>query len=173
MEGRSGVDPGDGTLEFFRSVADDVHHYISRLTGGDVQLTEDIVQDTFIALFRQRRAFPDVAIGVGWVMTTARNRLIDQVRSRQRERLRAQRHSVGEEFETKSFDYDLVSAEQARWLLRCLPEQERLALALHTVDQLPMADVATLLGRSIEATTSLVARARRRLRNVIEELRDE
>jgi hypothetical protein len=44
MERRSGVDPTDGTLDFFRLVADDVHRYISRLTGGDVQLTEDIVQ---------------------------------------------------------------------------------------------------------------------------------
>jgi RNA polymerase sigma-70 factor (ECF subfamily) len=173
MEGRSGIDPGDATLTFFRSIADDVHHYISRLTGGDVQLTEDIVQDTFIALFRQRSAFPDVAIGAGWVMTTARNRLIDHVRSQQRERTRTARHHAGEEAEARPFDYDLVSAEQARWLLRCLPEQERLALALHTVDQLSLAEVATLLGRSVDATTSLVARARRRLRNVVEELRDE
>ena len=172
MEQRSGGDPADGTLEFFRLVADDVHRYISRLTGGDVQLTEDIVQETFVALFRQRRNAPDVPIGVGWVMTTARNRLIDHARSRQRERARMEHHAR-EVLEAPALDYNAVSADQARWLLRCLPEQERTALALHTVDQLSIAEVATLIGRSAEATTSLIARARRRLRNVLSELRDE
>ncbi len=173
MKGRSGVNPTDGALDFFCSVADDVHRYIVRLTGGDVQLTEDIVQETFIALFRQRRDAPDIPIGVGWVMTTARNRLIDHVRSRQRERSRVARHVAGDVLDSPSPDYSTVSAEQARWLLSCLPEQERLALALHTVDQLSIAEVANLIGRSVEATNSLVARARRRLRNVLEELRDE
>ena len=173
MEQRPGVEPADGTLEFFRLVADDVHRYISRLTGGDVQLTEDIVQETFVALLRQRRNAPDVTIGVGWVMTAARNRLIDHIRSRQRERARLEHHAVGEVLDAPALDYAAVSADQARWLLRCLPEQERTALALHTVDQLSIAEVATLIGRSVEATTSLIARARRRLRNVLRELRDE
>jgi RNA polymerase sigma-70 factor, ECF subfamily len=173
MKRRSGVNPTDGTLDFFSSIADDVHRYVIRLTGGDVQLTEDIVQETFIALFRQRRDAPGTPIGVGWVMTTARNRLIDHVRSRQRESARVERHVAGDVLDSPPPDYSTVSADHARWLLSCLPEQERLALALHTVDQLSIAEVADLIGRSVEATTSLVARARRRLRNVLEELRDE
>jgi RNA polymerase sigma-70 factor, ECF subfamily len=172
MEGRSDVDPGDGTLDFFRSVADDVHRYISRLTGGDVHLTEDIVQETFIAVFRHRRAFPDVQVGKGWVMITARNRLIDHVRSNQRDRARAERHEVGEPLDAEPPDCGWVSSEQARWLLRCLPEQERMALALHTVDGLTIAEVAVLLERSTEATMSLVARARRRLRTIVMEHQD-
>ncbi len=173
MKESPGVDPAADTLEFFRLVADDVYRYVSRLTGGDVQLSEDIVQETFVALFRQRRDSPDVEIGVGWVMTAARNRLIDHCRSRQRERARIERVTAGEVLEHPALDYDAVSADQARWLLRCLPEQERTALALHTVDQLSIAEVAILIDRSVEATTSLVARARRRLRNVVTELRDE
>ena len=172
MQGRSDIDPGDGALDFFRSVADDVHRYISRLTGGDVHMTEDIVQETFIALFRHQRSFPDVEVGKGWVMTTARNRLIDHVRSNQRDRARAERHETGEPMDTEPSDYGWVSSEQARWLLRCLPEQERIALALHTVDGLPIADVAVLLGRTTEATMSLVARARRRLRAIVTENQD-
>jgi RNA polymerase sigma-70 factor (ECF subfamily) len=106
-------------------------------------------------------------------MTTARNRLIDHVRSRSRERIRMERHAPPEHDEVASPDYGTLSAEQARWLLGRLPEHERIALALHTVDQLSLAEVAELIGRSLEATTSLVARARRRLRTVLNEVPDE
>lgn len=167
------VDSSGGMLEFFLHASDEVHRYVSRLTGGDRQLTEDIVQETFIAVFRQRRDAPEVSIGPGWVMSVARNRLIDHVRSRRRERARVERQAAGEPLDSPSPDYSALSVEQAKWLLSCLPEQERLALALHTVDQLPIAEVACVIGRSVEATTSLVARARRRLRNVVKELRDD
>ena len=172
MPTSSEAHPEAGTIDMFRLVADDVHRYVSRLTGGDVQLTEDIVQETFIAVIRQSRARPDVPIGVGWVMRTARNRLIDHVRARDRDRLRVERHVAGEELDTPASDFGTVSAEQARWLLASLPEHERLALALHTVDQLTIVEVAQLLGRSVEATTSLIARARRRLRKFVTEHQD-
>ena len=83
-----GADPAGGQLDLFLRAANDVHRYISRLTGGDRQLTEDIVQETFIAMFRHQKSRPDLEVGVGWLMTAARNRLIDHVRSRQRDQAR-------------------------------------------------------------------------------------
>jgi RNA polymerase sigma-70 factor (ECF subfamily) len=62
----------------------------------------------------------------------------------------------------------VLSAARARALLAALPDQERWALSLQVVDELTVAEVAELLGRSLEATTSLLARARRRLRAVVE-----
>ena len=42
-------------LAFFIKASSEVHRYISRLTEGDHQLPEDIVQDTFIALLAHHR----------------------------------------------------------------------------------------------------------------------
>ena len=50
------VDSPDGMLTFFVRATEDVHRYVSRLTGGDVQLTEDIVQKTFGAKGEGERA---------------------------------------------------------------------------------------------------------------------
>jgi DNA-directed RNA polymerase specialized sigma24 family protein len=66
------VDSPSGMLDFFVHASGEVHRYISRLTGGDEQLTEDIVQETFIALMCHRRAGDGAEMGVGWLMITAR-----------------------------------------------------------------------------------------------------
>ena len=57
-------------------------------------------------------------------------------------------------------------------MLAQLPEYERVALALHVVDGMSIADVATHLGRTVDATTSLLSRARRRLRALALEMSD-
>jgi RNA polymerase sigma-70 factor (ECF subfamily) len=167
-----GADPAGGQLDLFLRAANDVHRYISRLTGGDRQLTEDIVQETFIAMFRHQKSRPDLEVGVGWLMTAARNRLIDHVRSRQRDQARVERHAASESRDVLPIDAAAISDERARWMLAQLPEYERVALALHVVDGMSIADVATHLGRTVDATTSLLSRARRRLRALALEMSD-
>jgi RNA polymerase sigma-70 factor, ECF subfamily len=162
----------EGVIDFFRHVSTDVHRYVSRLTGGDRQLTEDIVQDAFFSLVRQSRHGLLVEVEPGWIMTTARNRFIDHVRSedRERRRLDAYRGTLGDG-DTRGWrdtEAGVLSADRAACLLAALPEQERWALSLQVVDELSVAEVAVLLGRSVEATTSLLARARRRLRTIVE-----
>jgi RNA polymerase sigma-70 factor, ECF subfamily len=48
--------------------------------------------------------------------------------------------------------------------MKNLSDVERAALVLRYIDDMPVAAVATALGRSLEATESLLARARRHLR---------
>ena len=158
-----------GSLEFFLGASDEVHRYISRLTGGDEQLTEDILQDTFISLMRHLRSGEATEMTIGWLMVAARHRLVDHVRSRQREQARIERQAIGQELTTPPIEVESVSADRARWMLAQLPLPERVALAMHTVDGLSVSEVAIELGRSVEATTSLLARARRRLRSLVSE----
>ena len=168
---RFSVETPEGVIAFFRHVSAEVHRYVSRLTGGDRQLTEDIVQDAFFALVRQSRSGLLIEVEPGWIMTTARNRFIDHVRAcgRERRRLDAQR-TIGDEVDCgwRDTEAGVVSAARATSLLASLPDRERWALSLQVVDELSVAEVAELLGRSVEATTSLLARARRRLRTVVE-----
>ena len=162
----------EGVIDFFRHVSTDVHRYVSRLTGGDRQLTEDIVQDAFFSLIRQSRNGLLVEVEPGWIMTTARNRFIDHVRSvgRETRRFDACQGTFGDGAARgwRDTEAGVLAADRARALLAGLPEQERWALSLQVVDDLSIAEVAELLGRSVEATTSLLARARRRLRTIVE-----
>jgi RNA polymerase sigma-70 factor, ECF subfamily len=166
------VETPEGVIAFFRWTSSDVHKYVSRLTGGDRQLTEDIVQDAFFALVRQSRRGLLIEVEPGWIMTTARNRFIDHVRAhdRERRRLDVSQSCMGDEVDCgwRDTEAGVLSAARATALLASLPDQERWALSLQVVDELSVAEVARLLGRTVEATTSLLARARRRLRTVVE-----
>lgn len=158
-------------VELFLDASAEVHRYVSRLTGGDRELTEDVVQDVFVTLLRRDRAGMPAPLTTGWLITTARHRLIDHVRSRSRDLARATRAgaalttSPGETAAT--IEDGLVASDGARWMLAQLPLVERVALGLHVIDGLPVSAVAELLDRSEEATASLLARARRRLRSAV------
>ena len=152
-------------LEFFLHASGDLHRYVSRLTGGDQQLTEDLVQETFIAFLRHHREGDDGG---------AARRLAedhgaappDRPRPFPGRQARIERYLAGERVEEPPPDTGQVSAEHARWMLAQLPVHQRVAVALHTVEGMSVAEVAAALDRSIEATTSLLARARRRLRGL-------
>jgi RNA polymerase sigma-70 factor (ECF subfamily) len=55
---------------------------------------------------------------------------------------------------------------RAQAVLACLAPQHRAALTLRYVDDLPVAQVADLLGRTVRATETLLVRARREFRSV-------
>jgi RNA polymerase sigma-70 factor, ECF subfamily len=58
----------------------------------------------------------------------------------------------------------VLSADGARQLLATLPIDQRAAVALRHLEGYSTAEIATLLGRTIEATESLIARGVRTLR---------
>src|SRR5688572_20642622 len=145
---RFSVNSPSGMLDFFVHASDEVHRYISRLTGGDESLTEDIVQDTFVTLLRHHRSGDDSVMSVGWLITAARHRLIDHVRSLQREQARLERAAAGVPHEMPPIEPGSISSDQARWMLSQLPIHERVALAMHTLDGMSVAEVADELDRS-------------------------
>lgn len=163
----------DGNIDDLLDAFDAVHRYVSRLTGGDVALTEDVVQDTYLVALRRMADTGNAPIGIGWLITVARHRLVDRVRQHERELARERRSAAGQLDEDPGSEVSSVSSEQARWLLQQLPPGERIALALQVVDGFTIAEVAELTGRTVEATSSLLARARRRLRALLTEARDD
>ncbi|MEN9643560.1 MAG: hypothetical protein RL238_229 [Actinomycetota bacterium] len=142
----------------------DVHRYASRLCGGDRARTEELVQETYLALVRHARSNPTEPIGIGWLMVTCRHRFIDDERSQQRRRHREtvvalERPVVAE----ASADSGVLGA------LATLPAMQCAALVLRYVDDLPVDEVAREIGKSVRATESLLVRARTALRGRAEQ----
>jgi len=142
-----------------------VHRAASRLCAGDRRLTEEIVQETYLALVRHLRSHPDETVGVGWLITTCRNRFLDQHRSNTRRHRRELAAGTVSESHTAP-----PVANETLALLAALPTQQRTALMLRYVDDLAVGEVARLLGRSVRATESLLARGRTALRSMTEEI---
>lgn len=158
----------DAIEQLIRLHAAEVHRYLSKLTAGDRVLTEDLVQDVFLTLASQRLDDGVARLGLPWLLTVARSRFVDHVRSATARTRREKRDHEASPVSDVSVDALVVSGEQARWMLSQLPDAERWALALAVVDGMPVDELADVLGRSLDATHSLLARGRRRLRSIME-----
>jgi RNA polymerase sigma-70 factor (ECF subfamily) len=145
-------------LAFYDRASAEVYRYASRLVGGNRSRADDLVQETFLTLVRQVRAGRTEPVDVGWAIATCRSRFLDQLR----------RHERSERTHRRAFERrgsgGVDTPTRATEALAKLGDAQRAALVLRYVDDLPVAEVAAALGRSIHATESLLTRARESLR---------
>ena len=143
---------GEPALEqLYRDHARGVHAYLVTL-AGDRDEAEDLLQETFIRATRAiggyRGGDPRV-----WLLRIARSTFIDA-------RRRTRAVPVDEVPETPHRDPDVAEAHTVRVALARLPASHREALVLRDQLDLPYAQVAEVLGRSLGATKVLIHRAR-------------
>lgn len=153
----------DQILDLYERSLVDVHRAASRLCGGDRAATEELVQDTYLALVRHCRAHPGEVVGVGWLVIACRNRFLDLYRA---DRRRLRREMAASTMEPSAGSTNGASAGTLD-RLAALPVLQRSALVLRYVDDLGISDVARLLGKSVHATESLLVRGRNALRATV------
>ena len=129
---------------------------------GDRALAEDLTADTVLsAIDRVRRGAGQEVVTVAYLIGIARNRLVDHWRREDCER----RHSTPQSTQGATFD-EYVEPGRVNEVMAALSPMQRAALTLRYVDDLPVTSVATVLGRSVAATETLLVRARRAFRDL-------
>ena len=151
-------------LELYDRALPQVYGYLVARCG-EQSVAEDLTSETFLAAARQ---CPDGPLSVAWLIGVARHKLADHWRRRGREErmLRAVDTPEAEVVDPWEGELDALRARQA---LAGVAPQHRAALVLRYLDGLSVPEVASILGRTVEATESLLVRARRELRAVYEE----
>lgn len=145
-----------------------VYGYLLRRCG-ERDTAAELTQETFLAAVRALHAGTEVKSPLPWLVSIARARLVDHYRRAEvRRRIRPMPPAIetGPTATTRA-EVTLLTA------LHSIPDQYRLALVLRYVDDLPVGEVATHLSKSVAATESLLARARRTLAESYEELNHE
>lgn len=163
---------------FYDAHVDGLYTFVFYRVGRDAALAEDVVQETFTLALTKRDAY-DPARGsiASWLTVLSRNVIRDHLRAHRRsdelqatwERIdttlaqtfaaMAERPLPGEVLE-RAETRDLVHMAVAN-----LPEQYRTALTRKYVDGESLETLARELGISVDATKSLLARARRAFRD--------
>lgn len=131
------------------------------------ELAEDITSATLVqaALSEQRRTID--AVTIPWLITIARNRLIDHWR---REAVAARSLTMldgGADGHDDPWDA-VLDQQRAHQVLDELAPMHRAVLVLRYLDDLSVGEVAASIGKSVRATESLLARARRAFRDTYE-----
>ena len=156
--------PGSDFLGFYDDALPYVYGYFARRCGH-AALAQDLTADTFLAAVAATRRERTPPMSVPWVLGVARHKLVDHWRREGREErnLRVLADSVPTTADPWDAELDAVRARQT---LDLLASQHRAALTLRYLDDLPVPEVASLLGRTVDATEALLVRARAAFRRI-------
>lgn len=122
---------------------------------------EDVVAAIFVDAFRHwHRCKGDPRL---WLLGIARRKVADSLRKKRNH------WTIREGDATADALGDFVQraqAERAAALVARLPQDERDALLMQALEEMPIEEIASVLGRSVKATNSLLGRARTRARRL-------
>jgi RNA polymerase sigma-70 factor (ECF subfamily) len=155
------ADAGAELLRLYDPALPQVYGYLLRRCGRP-DLAEDLTSETFLAAADAARRDPPPRLDVAWLIGVARHKLADHWRRQAREQRSLRDVSQDRAQPPRTEDpWDAhLDAMRAGQTLSALAPQHRLALTLRYVDDLPVAEVAAVMGRTLHATEALLVRAR-------------
>jgi RNA polymerase sigma-70 factor (ECF subfamily) len=158
----------------FEDVAEDLsdplRRYLERLVG-DSSIADDLLQDTLLKIARALPGFEGRSSVKTWAFTIATRVATDHFRRPQN---RARMVDIDETARTLDAETDenLVVDEMnscVREVIDGLPEDYRTALVLHDLEGQTAAQVAEIAGCSVATAKIRIHRARRRLKEALDE----
>ncbi|MBY3382670.1 RNA polymerase sigma factor [Rhizobium laguerreae] len=153
------------------AIRPELHRYAARLVGSVID-GEDVIQDALVSAFAMVGSISSGTPLRPWLFRIVHNRAIDALRQRSTRR--------SEPLETASDLADVTAVDPEGALIRQdtvrialahyakLPVPQRSAVILKDVLGEPIADIAALLGLSIDAVKAHLSRGRAGLRSISE-----
>lgn len=168
--------------------AEIVERYQHRVVGimhhllGNREEAEDLAQEVFLRIYRNRLKYTPTAKFSTWLFTIANNLALNVMRSRQRkptvplppqesgplgarpqEQLAVDRgHTPAHGLKQREL------AEIIRRALDTLNDRQRMAVVLNKFEEMNYNEIATVMGLTTKAVKSLLSRARGRLREALQ-----
>lgn len=164
-----------------------VGQYQHRLVGimhhlvGNAEEAEDLAQEVFLRVYRNRKSYSPKAKFSTWLFTIANNLALNALRNRGRKPAvplvgadsgplgaRPEEQLVRDPGATPSFGLRQAElADRIRAALDTLNDRQRMAVVLNKFEDMNYADIAAVMGLTTKAVKSLLSRARARLRDAL------
>ena len=173
-----------GTVEAFDILVsrykDPLTNYIYRFLG-DMKECEDLLQETFLRVYRNRHSYRRIAKYSTWLYTIAGNLARSEYRKRKRRRLYSlqsvnrddEEYEVEIPDETFSPDKHTESTIQDFFIQEALsqiPEEFREVVVLRDVQQLAYEEIAEITGLPMGTVKSRINRGRTKLQHLLNEI---
>lgn len=129
---------------------------------------EDMLQESFIKIFKALDRYKDTGPLGGWIRVITVNTAIEFCRRKQ---TRDRHYAALEITQSEEEDNDIIASIQLEYLLekiRLLPEGYRLVFNLYAIEGFNHREIGEKLGISEGTSKSQFARARRSIREMIE-----
>ncbi len=161
---------------------DPLTNFVMRFVG-DPEGANDIVQDTFVRVFRNRSSYRPVAKFSTWIYTIATN--LSKSHLRRKKLLRILTFTGGSdernpilEVADESARADLlvdagIKEERIQHALDRLSTKHREVIVLREIQELSYEEIAAVTGVNVGTVKSRINRARERLQEMLKDLREE
>ena len=152
---------------------------------GNIEEAEDIVQETFLRVFRKKNAYRNIAKFSTWIYTITGNLAKTELRRRKRRKL-ISLSSLG--FEDKDFElkdskkgpdenvHALIKDELIQRAINALPDKFREVIVFRDIQELSYEEISTIVKIPLGTVKSRVNRGRLKLQEKLskdlEEMRD-
>jgi RNA polymerase sigma-70 factor (ECF subfamily) len=163
VNARAAADQGPRLLELYDRALPQVYGYLTSRVN-DVAVAEDLTGETFLAAVRAVQDNKVADLTIAWLVTVARNKLVDHWRRLAREE-RSLRLASDPDDDVVDDGMDAnFDRMRTREVLAELGAHHRAALTLRYLDGLSVPEVARHLDRTVHATEALLVRARHAFR---------
>lgn len=168
-------------IELVRRYKDRLTNFVFRYLNS-YELSEDVVQDTFMKLYTSADMYREIAKFSTWIFTIAANLAKSELRRQKRRRV-ISIHSMGiddKEYEIPSESYDpekestsSYGEKQIQLAIDTLPDQFKTVILLREVQQLSYEEISQILNISIGTVKSRINRGRQRLQKLLKDLKEQ
>jgi RNA polymerase sigma-70 factor (ECF subfamily) len=145
---------------------------------------DDITQDVFIQVFRSVSSFKGESKFSTWLYRIVISKSLDHVKKTKRKKRFAFVQSFfgnndNEEIHPEEFNHPGIVTEKREAsvvlfkALQKVPDNQRIAFTLHKLEAQKYSDIAEILGLSLQAVESLMARAKANLRKILQQYYSE
>jgi RNA polymerase sigma-70 factor, ECF subfamily len=161
---------GDAFERLVKRYQNPLFNFINRYLG-DRQGSEDLVQETFLRVYRAARRFEPRARVSSWIFRIAYNLALNEIKRRCRFLTFSEEASeatagtmAGNPFEAAGLG---EMREEIATAMAELPENQRAALLLRVDEGMSYREIGDVMGLSAAGVESLIFRARRRLKDTL------
>ena len=145
---------------FYDEALPRIFGYFRHRCGGSAPIAEDLTQETFFAAVAELKKGRQVEEPIPWIYGIARHKLLDHYRREARAERKLEAAWDSAEIADELLGSAEESRERATAALGAVAATQRAALVLCYVDGLSVPEAANVLGKSVEAVESLLARGR-------------
>jgi RNA polymerase sigma-70 factor (ECF subfamily) len=166
-------------IELVNRYRDKLNNFIYYFLG-DIELSEDIVQDTMIKLYEKKHYYKEIAKFSTWIYTIAKNLANSELRKKKRRRT----FTISElSKDKKSYDLIDVNAEvgkeieseynlkQIRLAIQNLTKSFRTVIILRDIEKLSYDEISSIIEVPIGTVKSRINRARLQLQIELKDFR--
>ena len=166
-------------IELVRRYRDRLITFVFRFVG-DMELSEDIVQDTMIKVYTHKHYYKEIAKFSTWIYTIAGNLAKTELRKRKRRKvtLLSQMNTDDRKYEIPSTELqseDIVQGEYAeRYIQKAilqLPLHFRTVVILRDIQELSYEEISKIVNVPLGTVKSRINRARLQLQQTLKEYR--